>query len=82
MSGAWICPAGSGGPCQVVQAPTGVAGAETLLQTRPVQNTDVGEVAWMFWILLVLLLVSRAAFVVSGLVLPVWVQDGHAMYSC
>lgn len=31
-----------------------------------VQNTEVGEVAWMFWILLILLLVSRAAFVVSG----------------
>ncbi|PRW60759.1 Na+ H+ antiporter [Chlorella sorokiniana] len=28
------------------------------------QNTEVGEVAWMFWILLILLLVSRAAFVV------------------
>ncbi|KAI7845128.1 hypothetical protein COHA_001333 [Chlorella ohadii] len=28
------------------------------------QNTEVGEVAWMFWILLILLLVSRAAFVI------------------
>lgn len=34
--------------------------------TRLVQNTELGEVAWMFWILLILLLVSRAVFVVSG----------------
>lgn len=34
--------------------------------TRPLplpQNTDIREVAWMFWILLLLLLASRAAFV-------------------
>ena len=34
------------------------------LPARPVQNTSKREVAWMFWIVLVLLLASRAAFVV------------------
>lgn len=30
----------------------------------PVQNTAKGQVAWMFWILILLLLVSRAIFVI------------------
>ena len=64
-------PLGKRGCLPGAQVPPGVAGADDCPQTCPVQNTNVGEVAWMFWILLVLLLVSRAAFVVSVVVLLV-----------
>lgn len=37
--------------------------AHTASQHCPLQNTDIKELLWMFWILIVLLVVTRAVFV-------------------
>lgn len=56
-TGACVRPHVAGYPTPLTQPPTHPPLGLT-------QNTDIGEVAWMFWILLLLLLVSRVAIVV------------------
>lgn len=56
--------AGMGKPAGTPLASLHPAAALLETPTCAAQNTDVREVAWMFWILLLLLVASRAAFVV------------------